>query len=157
MSQPSFWDKTHPLSADADRLFEQLVPSSGSCTSLQGELVRAASKIGYDWYNNGWGCNNWSGAVVFLERYAAVVSGKRTKEETELFERALAVVRDYSHGESVDISDPRAERMVTIIHAYVVQGCLDMPVLIPTVLDMWELQEPDAPYETDEEDDDTEY
>ena len=34
-------------------LFEELVPASGKADSLAGELVRAASRIGYRFYNDG--------------------------------------------------------------------------------------------------------
>ena len=34
-------------------LFEELVPASGKANSLAGELVRAASRIGYRFFNDG--------------------------------------------------------------------------------------------------------
>ena len=34
-------------------LFEELVPASGKADSLAGELVRATSRIGYRFYNDG--------------------------------------------------------------------------------------------------------
>ena len=154
----NFWDKTHPLAAAAGRLFEQLVPASGKCDTLQGECLRASSKIGYDWYNNGWGCNNWSGAVLFLFEHAETLANKRTPAEYIAFEKALNVAHGYSHGESVDISDDRADAIVTAIHAFIVQCVLDNPVAIANEADMWDLREPDAPYEEEEEDDsDDEY
>ena len=45
--------------------FEQFVPASGNCATFAGEMVRAVSKLRYDFYNNGMG-NNTSGAVNFL-------------------------------------------------------------------------------------------
>lgn len=36
-----------------DALFNELVPSSGKCDSLAGEIIRAASRIGYRFYNDG--------------------------------------------------------------------------------------------------------
>ena len=149
----NFWDQTHPLSADYDRLNEQLVPVSGMCDTLQGEMLRAASKIGYDWYNNGWGCNNWSGAVVFLENNATFFASKRTPEEVAKFKKALAYVSNYSHGEdSSGVDDDRADQRVTTIVAFVVQNILDNPAPIVNTIDMWSLSEPDARYEDEEED-----
>ena len=150
----NFWNEDHPLSADNTRLFGELVPSSGSCPTVQGECLRAASKIGYDWYNNGWGCNNWSGAVVFLRRHANGLAQNRTDDERLAFRSALSDAHEHSHGERVSISDERADAVVTLIQAYVVQCILDNPVLIPNSLDMWELSEPDAPYEEEDEEDD---
>jgi hypothetical protein len=151
----NFWDQTHPLSADAQRLFEQLVPGSGHCDTVQGECLRASSRIGYDWYNNGWGCNNWSGAVVWLRTRVAEIAQQRTAEETAEFMRALSSVDLFSHGERVyGMSDERIEQLVTIIHAYVVQCVLDNPVPIANTDDMLDLQERDAPYEPEEDEED---
>lgn len=36
-----------------DVLFEELVPPSGKCDSLAGEIIRAASRIGYRFFNDG--------------------------------------------------------------------------------------------------------
>lgn len=36
-----------------ENLFDVLVPNSGKCDTLAGELVRAANKLEYRWYNDG--------------------------------------------------------------------------------------------------------
>ena len=36
-----------------DHLFDVLVPDSGKCDTLAGELIRAVNKIDYRWYNDG--------------------------------------------------------------------------------------------------------
>ena len=36
-----------------ETLFDQLVPHSGNAGTLNGEMVRAANRIGYRWYNDG--------------------------------------------------------------------------------------------------------
>ena len=36
-----------------DNLFDKLVPDSGKCDTLAGELIRAVNKIDYRWYNDG--------------------------------------------------------------------------------------------------------
>lgn len=63
-----YWNGKGVHQADYDRLFNELVPSSGASETREGELLRAVSKIGYDCTNNGFG-NNWSGALRFLELY----------------------------------------------------------------------------------------
>lgn len=144
MSAPNFWDRTHPLSADNERLFEQLVPACGHCDTLQGECLRAAAKIGYDWYNNGWGCNNWSGAVVFLRRNALVLAANRSEQERTEFLKALDFCSNYSHGERVTCTDNKAEHNVTVIAAFATQCCLDHPEPIANTTDMLDLSERDA-------------
>jgi len=54
--------------------YEELVaamPRMGKCDTLAGEMIRAASKLGYDFYNNGMG-NNTSGAANFLSEKSAI-------------------------------------------------------------------------------------
>ena len=68
----SFYDKTHPLSAAYNEYWEKLVPASGPCETLEGELLRAASRIMHDYYNNGFG-NNWSGAFNFLDHNLGLI------------------------------------------------------------------------------------
>lgn len=36
-----------------EKLFEELVPEIGKCDSVAGEMVRAVSRIGYRYYNDG--------------------------------------------------------------------------------------------------------
>lgn len=147
---PNFWDKTHQLSAQAEELYEKFVPAAGTCDTLQGELLRASSKIGYDWYNNGWGCNNWSGAVVFLKEHISDLPEMAEDSDSSVFHDALNQVHEFSHGEPVRISDARADQLVTHIHEYVVKKILANPLPIPNTLDMWDFSEPD--YVPDEED-----
>jgi hypothetical protein len=148
---PNFWDQTHPLSKKSEELFEQLVPGSGNCETLQGELLRAASKIGYDWYNNGWGCNNWSGAVIFLREHIADLPIMHPDAKSDEFHNALREVHGFSHGEPADITDERADLLVTTIQEYVVSKIIANPTPIPNEMDMWEFSEKD--YVPDPEDD----
>ena len=68
--QSTYWSKQGAHQADYDRLV-QLMPDMGNANTVAGELIRAVSKLGYDFYNNGMG-NNTSGAVNFLEAKGAI-------------------------------------------------------------------------------------
>ena len=59
-----YYHRSGKYQADYDRLVD-LMPMSGQCETVAGELIRAVSKIGHELYNNGMG-NNSSGAVNFL-------------------------------------------------------------------------------------------
>jgi len=48
--------------------WDQLIPDSGKAETVEGEMLRAVSKIQHDFYNNGFG-NNWSGALAYLQQY----------------------------------------------------------------------------------------
>lgn len=65
MSAPSFWNQDHPLFAQYEEMYAKLVPASGNAETEEGEMLRAASRLGYDYYNNGM-INNTSGAAKYL-------------------------------------------------------------------------------------------
>jgi len=106
-----FWTGAHPDAARFNALADDLVPASDNCETLEGEFLRAASRIHYDLFNNGWGCNNWSGAVVFLKTYI--------QHLPKLDMNLLDKVHAYSHGEPVpryDLSwDAKYKAIVTAI------------------------------------------
>ncbi len=66
----TYWNQKGKYQAEYDRL-ALLMPTMGNCDTVAGELIRAASKLGHDFYNNGMG-NNTSGAVNFLKAKGAV-------------------------------------------------------------------------------------
>ena len=68
------------MSATFERIWEELVPREGNATTVAGEMVRAAGRLRYDFYNNGMG-NNTSGALKFLREKGAI--------DKELFEYVL--------------------------------------------------------------------
>ena len=68
------------MSATFERIWEELVPREGNAATVAGEMVRAAGRLRYDFYNNGMG-NNTSGALKFLREKGAI--------DKELFEHVL--------------------------------------------------------------------
>lgn len=151
---PNFWNRTHELSTKANDLFEKLVPAEGKADTIVGELLRASSRISYDWYNNGWGCNNWSGAVMYImnEMDELRVPAEKIAE----LRKNLDAVYNYSHGEPTHfnrIDREDVDRIVTKIHEIIVEGILaSSPVdWAPNEIDMFDYQEPS--YFEDEDED----
>ena len=68
------------MSATFERIWEELVPREGNADTVAGEMIRAAGRLRYDFYNNGMG-NNTSGALKFLREKSAI--------DRELFEYVL--------------------------------------------------------------------
>lgn len=68
------------MSATFERIWEELVPREGNADTVAGEMIRAAGRLRYDFYNNGMG-NNTSGALKFLREKSAI--------DQELFEYVL--------------------------------------------------------------------
>jgi hypothetical protein len=60
----SYWNNCGTYENEA-RVLSQLVPGSGQADTFKGELWRAATRIYYDYYNNGFG-NNWLAPAAFL-------------------------------------------------------------------------------------------
>ena len=59
------------MSATFERIFDELVPKEGKAETLAGEMIRAAARLRYDFYNNGMG-NNTSGALNFLRHHSVI-------------------------------------------------------------------------------------
>ena len=79
---------------------EELMPTSGKADSLAGELLRAVSRIGYRFYNDGdqvgigYGNETCNAAARFLgahgtKKVACLARGMWGMEDEELYEAAL--------------------------------------------------------------------
>lgn len=140
-SDATFWSRKSPLSAESERLHALLVPPEGKCETLEGELIRASSRIYYDYYNNGFG-NNWSGAFKFLDEHLGL---KRTERN---------LLKSYARGRMVSRNrfntDDRIPVALEEICGRVVQKILDMEknkiAFTPNPGDMFDLQERNQRY-----------
>ena len=56
----AYWDNEGKYQEQYDRAWKQLIPASGEAEDGLPEALRAVSRIGYDYYNNGF-CNLWQG------------------------------------------------------------------------------------------------
>ena len=56
----AYWDNEGKYQEQYDRAWKQLIPASGEAKDGLPEALRAISRIGYDYYNNGF-CNLWQG------------------------------------------------------------------------------------------------
>jgi hypothetical protein len=154
----TFWGGDHQLSKASDAISDNLMPMSGNCASLQGELFRASTRISYDWFNNGWGCNNWSGAVVFLQKFFGKLPVQPSAETLADLDKNLAFVYNFSHGERTScLNEDDADAAVTRIHEVIVQALVNNPKLIPNTCNMFDFQEKDAPYEEDDEEEEEDH
>jgi hypothetical protein len=52
----SYWNNTGAYQEEFDRLYNNLVPGMGECSTVHGEMVRAVSRLLYEFCNNG-NCN----------------------------------------------------------------------------------------------------
>jgi len=56
----TYWDNEGKYQEQYDRAWKQLIPLHGEAEDGLPEALRAISRIGYDYYNNGF-CNLWQG------------------------------------------------------------------------------------------------
>ena len=74
MEMNSYWDQEGKYQKEYEAIWEQHVPATGHSAVVGGELVRAASRLTHDFYNNGMG-NNTSGAINFLREFGSIDQG----------------------------------------------------------------------------------
>jgi len=49
----SYWEQTGHFQTEYNSLYDKLVPIEGKCETLNGELIRASSRLLFEYYNNG--------------------------------------------------------------------------------------------------------
>lgn len=138
----AYWNHSGRYQKEYEELSGKLVPAAGMCETVEGELLRAISKIYYDYFNNGFG-NNWSGAWKFLENFSNVLN---CNEE-------LVGLAYWKRGIVCNSSTPEKflDSLVDKVMKYVVSK---NGSYTPNITDMWTLQEPDdglGAYDEDED------
>ena len=140
--QNSFWDKTHSLSNEFDRIWDKYVPVSGNTAYIETECLRAAARIVYDYYNNGF-CNNKSREFQYLERYT---------NDAEMHKALNAVEPYVTCGGSIpSFDDQDFCNKINHLVAYCIQVIIDnednMTPIVEEITDM-----PGLPDQEEEED-----
>jgi hypothetical protein len=126
-------DREIPLSDDtfdvAKWIWQHLVPKSGQCDSVQGELLRAIEKLRWEAQNNG--NSNWDdGFESFIDLIEATLcSEPNLSEAAKVSIRSdLATLRDF---ETPTINDDPYDRLTE----QVVSFCRLHPHLIARAID----------------------
>ena len=73
-----------------DQLWQLLVPTSGQCETVQGEVIRIAGKVGYEIYNNG-GVNWRRSFTALLRQYLTIVASGQALAPADLARAKEAV------------------------------------------------------------------
>ncbi len=94
------------------RLWDQLVPDSGQCKTLQGEVIRIAGRVGYEVYDNGG--INWDRSFgALLDQYLRVVASGVPLPPSSVARAEAAVAslkgRSMSHQAVDDITELAVE------------------------------------------------
>ena len=60
----AYWDNNGKYQEQYEKAWEQLIPAQGEAKHGWPEALRAISRIGYDYYNNGF-CNLWQSSEEY--------------------------------------------------------------------------------------------
>jgi len=137
-NKPTYWNNSGKYQAIYDSI--TLVPAAGKCDTVEGELIRAASKIYYDYYNNGFG-NNWSGAWNYLDQYSIVRD----------ISRELDFLHDYRCGVRFHVNDEIIDCLESLVNKILEYVIFRENQYETNDLDMFALSEDDAPDENESE------
>lgn len=129
---------------DFDRYFSELVPRSGPSKFVEGECLRSANRLCYDYYNNGFG-NNVSGALNYLQTFLGNMGHDIHSEASTLY--------PYVRGNNNNMDEPAIKQAL----ASVMAKTLDVVKSAegnyhPNNGDLFDYQDPDDRYEEEEDD-----
>lgn len=138
--EKTYWNGNGKFQAEYDELVN-LMPASGKSDTVAGELIRATSRIGYQFYNNGFG-NNVSGALNFLREKGAI--DPDTYDTIYEYSRGRVYNGPYN-GDALQVAVERATDMT-------VEMITRNPVLITMAneQDIFDFEEEDIYYDEDD-------
>ena len=144
----TYWDRNGKYQAEYEQMVDDLMPISGAAETLAGELIRAATRLAYDFYNNGM-CNNTTGAVNFLREKGAIDG--HTHEAIYSFAAGQPYLGDYGGG-ALQVAIERTIDMT-------VEMILRNPALLTmaNTEDMFDYEDPEEYWDEEEDWDEEEY
>jgi hypothetical protein len=142
----TYWNKQGRYQVEYDQMID-LMPTEGAADTLAGELIRAATRLAYDFYNNGM-CNNTTGAINYLREQGAV--DQATYDAIYPFAAGQPYMGTYGGG-ALQVA---IERTVDMTVAMILHNPQLMTT--PNLEDMFNYQEPEQ-YDYDDEDDEYEW
>jgi len=93
----TYWNSLGKYQEKYELKSDEMIPTSGMSKTIKGELLRCASRLYYDVYNNGL-CNDKTYEIEFIRNYFSF------KVEISLLDRA-----NESDGYGVDFAKPTAK------------------------------------------------
>jgi len=137
MRKNIYWNSKGKYSKEYESLM-YLVPSQGAADTVEGELLRACSKIYYDYYNNAF-INNWSGFFNYLF--------SKNEELALDLDEELKSLKDYKMGSlgPVQGTNTQLETSLESMVSKVLKHILDQKgVYHPNTKDALSLQEQES-------------
>jgi hypothetical protein len=106
----TYWNSKGQYQSEFDRLIK-LMPMSGNSNVVAGEMIRAANRLVYDYYNNGM-YNNTSGALEYLYHKGVI-------NQDTYYELLPECVREgYTESNLDETLDGLVDSVIEHIHKY---------------------------------------
>jgi hypothetical protein len=138
--ETTYWNHQGKYQAQYDELVK-LMPAMGKSDTVAGELIRAVSKLGYDFYNNGMG-NNTSGALNFIGQYPIL----EPKYFSTIYEYTRGRLYEGSYdGDALQVA---IEHLVDVTIEFITHN--PQVMTMPNAVDMHDLSEPDEYFDDDD-------
>lgn len=143
-----YWNSNGKHQLEYQELYSTLVPAEGNAGTVEGEMIRAATRLYYDYYNNGM-LNNTSGACQFLMEC-------NTNQFLNIGDELLEVYQESNTGCYTDVSlSTQLETILDTVVEYIVSLNGEYT---ESDVDMFNFQDPDYDdyndYDGDEDDED---
>jgi len=115
VSSPYSWKRLH------DALWGELVPPSGQCGTVQGEMIRVIGKLADEAYRNGNG--NWDGGHARMLAYITTILTEAGPSDV-----VKAALQKLTHHRKLDLSGDGSPHYV--VNEAVVDWCVAHPDII---------------------------
>ena len=117
MQDKTYWNGNGMYQADYEVLAKNLLPGNGSAGTYEGEMLRSATRLYYDYYNNGM-VNNTSGAVNFLIEACEKLKNEKVNIDVVDLIGQLEIVElecNTGHYTNVSLSGPLEDIMNDVV------------------------------------------
>lgn len=93
----SYWNENGKFQKELDKLYKELVPSTGRAKFLRGEVLRAANELYYERFNNG----NINAVEEIEDEDNEDIDGMTRLKITPFFKNFIAIIRYVLGGEGL--------------------------------------------------------
>lgn len=97
METLNYWNGNGKFQKEFDKLYKELVPSTGRAKSLRGEVLRAANELYYERFNNG----NINAVEEIEDEDNEDIDGMTRLKITPFFKNFIAIIRYVLGGEGL--------------------------------------------------------
>ena len=119
----SYWNCDGAYQKEYNELYEKMVPEQGSCNTLNGELIRAVSRLSYEYFNNG-NCNACEAHEAQNDGwYGGYKDDEEWEEETEYEYNVSSYYGKFLQIIEETIKTDEVARLISLVEEIIVNSC----------------------------------